>query len=55
MDLSLRDKNAFVSGSSQGIGGASAVELANLGANVTIVGRNKELLDSTFGKLNANF
>ncbi len=54
MDLNLKNKNAFVSGSSQGIGSASAVELSILGANVTIVGRNKDLLDNTFKKLDVS-
>lgn len=51
MNLDLINKNAFVSGSSQGIGAASAIELSVLGANVTIVGRNKDLLDETYNKL----
>lgn len=54
MDLSLKGKNAFVSGSSQGIGAASAIELSKLGANVTIVGRNEILLDDTFSKLDTS-
>ena len=54
MNLDLNNKNAFVSGSSQGIGSASAIELSKLGANVTIVGRNQELLDSTFSKLDVS-
>ena len=51
MNLDLTNKNAFVSGSSQGIGSASAIELSILGANVTIVGRNKDLLNATLSKL----
>jgi len=51
MNLDLTNKNAFVSGSSQGIGSASAIELSKLGASVTIVGRNKDLLDQTYSKL----
>jgi 3-oxoacyl-[acyl-carrier protein] reductase len=54
MILDLKNKNAFVSGSSQGIGSASAIELSKLGANVTIVGRNKDLLDSTYSKLDVS-
>ena len=54
MNLDLKDKNAFVSGSSQGIGRASAIELANLGANVTIVGRNEELLNKTYNDLDTS-
>lgn len=40
MDLDLNGKNAFVSGSSQGIGYAIARELIKEGAQVTIHGRN---------------
>ena len=46
MELSLKNRNAIVCGSTQGIGEASAIELANLGANVTLIARNKsKLLD----------
>ena len=36
MDLNLKNKNALVCGSSKGIGKAAAIELARLGANVTL-------------------
>ena len=46
MNLDLKNKNAIVCGSTQGIGEASAVELAKLGANITLVARNhRKLLD----------
>ena len=46
MELSLKNKNAIVCGSTQGIGEASAIELAKLGANITLIARNKsKLLD----------
>lgn len=45
MDLNLKGKNAFVSGSTQGIGKAIAEELASLGANVTLCARNAESLN----------
>ncbi len=46
MELSLKNRNAIVCGSTQGIGEASAIELANLGANVTLIARNEsKLLD----------
>jgi len=46
MDLNLKNKNAIVCGSTQGIGEASAIELAKLGANITLIARNKsKLLD----------
>ncbi|GAB3321910.1 SDR family oxidoreductase [Larkinella ripae] len=44
MNLSLIGKTALVCGSTQGIGYASAVELALLGANVTLLTRNEEKL-----------
>jgi 3-oxoacyl-[acyl-carrier protein] reductase len=44
MDLNLKGKTAIVCGSTQGIGYASALELALLGANVTLVARNEESL-----------
>jgi 3-oxoacyl-[acyl-carrier protein] reductase len=40
MNLDLTGKNALVCGASQGIGKAVAIELAALGANVTLVARN---------------
>ena len=46
MELSLKNKNAIVCGSTQGIGEASAIELAKLGANITLIARNEsKLLD----------
>ena len=39
MNLQLNGKNALVCGSSQGIGKAAAIELAQLGANVILVSR----------------
>jgi 3-oxoacyl-[acyl-carrier protein] reductase len=44
MNLDLNGKTAIVCGATQGIGLASAVELALLGANVTLVARNEEKL-----------
>ncbi|MFN8321895.1 MAG: SDR family oxidoreductase [Chitinophagales bacterium] len=44
MNLDLTGKNAFVGGSSKGIGRAVAFELAKLGANVTLVGRDEPAL-----------
>lgn len=44
MNLDLIGKNALVCGGSQGIGKAAAIELAELGANVTIMARRQEKL-----------
>jgi 3-oxoacyl-[acyl-carrier protein] reductase len=44
MDLNLLGKRAIVCGSTQGIGKASALELALLGASVTLIARNEEML-----------
>ncbi len=42
MNLDLKGKNALVCGSSKGIGKAAAFELAELGANVTLVSRSAD-------------
>ena len=44
MNLDLIGKNALVCGSTQGIGKAAAIELAKLGANVTLVARDENKL-----------
>jgi 3-oxoacyl-[acyl-carrier protein] reductase len=44
MDLSLKNKNALVCGSTQGIGKAIAIELARNGANVILFARNEASL-----------
>jgi len=46
MDLGLKDKVAFIAASSQGLGKAAALELAQEGAKVIINGRNKINLES---------
>lgn len=51
MNLDLRGKRAVVCGSSQGIGKASAIELALLGASVTLIARNEERLKSVIQEL----
>ena len=42
MDLNLAAKHALVCGGSEGIGGAAAIELAQLGADVTVLARRAE-------------
>ena len=44
MELSLKGKTALVCGSTQGIGYATAKELAALGASVILIARNEEQL-----------
>ena len=44
MNLEIQHKNALVCGSTQGIGKASAIGLAEEGVNVTLVARNEEKL-----------
>lgn len=46
MDLSLKGKIAVVCGATQGIGEATAKELATLGAKVVLVARNEEKLQN---------
>ncbi|WP_460637795.1 SDR family oxidoreductase [Larkinella harenae] len=51
MNLSLVGKTALVCGSTQGIGYATAVELASLGANVTLLARNETKLQEAVDSL----
>lgn len=58
MNLDLSGKKALVCGSTQGIGKAAAIELAALGANITLVARNEprlktvqEMLDTSKGQV----
>ncbi|MCB9293110.1 MAG: SDR family oxidoreductase [Lewinellaceae bacterium] len=44
MNLGLKGKNALVCGSSKGIGKAAAIEIAGLGANVTLVSRSADAM-----------
>jgi 3-oxoacyl-[acyl-carrier protein] reductase len=55
MNLDLRGKKALVCGSTQGIGKAVALELALLGASVTLVARNEETLRKTRSELSTLF
>ncbi len=51
MNLDLKGKKALVCGSTQGIGKASAIELAALGASVTLLARNEVKLKETLAGL----
>jgi len=51
MNLDLKNKNAIVCGSTQGIGEAAAIELAKLGANITLIARNETKLSAALNKL----
>jgi len=54
MNLNLKEKSALVCGSSQGIGLASAQELALLGANVTLLARNEQTLAEALATLDTS-
>jgi 3-oxoacyl-[acyl-carrier protein] reductase len=54
MNLDLSNKNAWVGGSSKGIGWATAVELATMGAHVTLVARNEKALIERLAMLPQN-
>ena len=51
MDLDLRGKHALVGGGSQGIGRAAAIELAQMGAHVTLLARSADALESAVAEL----
>ena len=51
MDLGLKDKVAIVTGSSKGLGFATAEDLLNEGANVVIASHGKENLASAVARL----
>ena len=51
MNLNLKNKNALVCGSTQGIGKATAIALANEGVNVTLVSRNRDKLKQVLSEL----
>jgi len=51
MNLDLTGKNALVCGSSKGIGKATAIELAKLGANVTLVARSANIMAELIGQM----
>lgn len=54
MDLNLDGKHALVCGASEGIGRATAMELAALGAKVTVMARRADALDAVVAALPGN-
>lgn len=54
MNLNIENKNAFVGGSTQGIGRACAEALAKMGANITLIARNEEKLKETQASLDTS-
>src|SRR3954468_6147896 len=51
MNLDLTGKHALVCGGSQGIGHAAAIEIAQLGADVTLLARSRDALDRAVAAL----
>src|SRR5205809_386774 len=51
MNITLSGKRALVCGSTAGIGRATAIELATLGASVTLMARNVERLKAVAAEL----
>ena len=54
MDLNLTGKHALVCGGSEGIGRAAAIELAQLGADVTVLARRADALQALVDALPNN-
>ena len=54
MNLNIQNKNALVCGSTQGIGKATAIALANEGVNITLIARNEEKLKTVLAELPNN-
>ncbi len=54
MNLDLKNKTAIVCGSTQGLGYASAIELALLGSNVVLFARNEQSLKTAVQSLPNN-
>jgi 3-oxoacyl-[acyl-carrier protein] reductase len=51
MNIDFKGRTAIVCGSSQGIGKAVAIDLANSGAGVTLIARDEESLKQVLGEL----
>lgn len=54
MNLNLTNKNALVGGGSKGLGKATAIELAKLGTNITLISRSEERLQAAVADLPAS-
>ncbi len=54
MELNFQGKRAIVCGSTQGIGKASAIEFALMGANVTLMARDESSLKSVVRELDSS-
>lgn len=54
MNTSLEGKHAVVCGSTQGIGKEAAIQLAEMGASITLVARNEEKLKAVLAELSPN-
>jgi 3-oxoacyl-[acyl-carrier protein] reductase len=55
MNIDLKGKRALVCGSTQGIGKATAKELASLGASITLLARNEAKLKVVTSELDTSF
>jgi 3-oxoacyl-[acyl-carrier protein] reductase len=53
MNITLKNKNAIVCGSTKGIGRAIALQFAASGANVTLIARNEDALREVLREMNA--
>jgi 3-oxoacyl-[acyl-carrier protein] reductase len=54
MNFNLNNKNALVCGSTQGIGKATALQLAELGTTVTLIARNETKLKAVLSELSTS-
>jgi 3-oxoacyl-[acyl-carrier protein] reductase len=52
MNINLKNKTAVVCGSTKGIGKAIALELASLGANITLFSRDRAAMKTVLSELN---
>ena len=55
MDLGIKNKIALITAASQGLGKASAIELAKEGAKLIICSRNKDKIKQTAHEISDSF